>query len=114
MNKSQATHEAAKLGGLQGHSIGKPYPYMVVSIDNPTDMPKGLYWYVVDSRQGSTDLKDRCGITMKGKLASLYAHCNANALYARNILGESLQECQKHYNPYWEECSKIASQPVNL
>lgn len=108
-NTEAKTIDNAKLGGLQGHSIGKPYPYMVVSIDNPTDMPKGLYWYVVDARQGSTDLQDRSGIAMKGKLASLYAHCNANALYARNILGESLQECQKHYNPYWEEYNKLTS-----
>lgn len=94
MSKAQATRQAAQLGGLQGHSIAAPYPYVVVSIDNPTDMPKGLYWYVVDIRKGSTDLHDRVGIGMKGKLASLYAHCNANALYARNILQESLADVQ--------------------
>lgn len=28
--------EAAKLGGLQDHSIGGPYPWIVVGIENPS------------------------------------------------------------------------------
>jgi hypothetical protein len=35
-------------GGLQQHSVGGPYPYIVVGIDNPTGLEPGLYYYVQD------------------------------------------------------------------
>ena len=35
-------------GGLQQHSIGGPYPYIVVAVDNPTGLEPGLYYYVQD------------------------------------------------------------------
>lgn len=100
MSTNQA-HAAAVQGGLQGWSVGAPYPYLVVAIDNPSGMPQGLYWYVVDTRKGSTDFKDRIGATHKGKLASEYAHCQADALYRHDILGQSIHEAQKAYDPYW-------------
>lgn len=35
-------------GGLQQHSVGGPYPFVVVGIDNPTGLKPGLYWFVQD------------------------------------------------------------------
>lgn len=34
--------------GLQAHSVGGPFPFVVVGIDNPTGLEPGLYWYVQD------------------------------------------------------------------
>lgn len=96
-----AAHTQAVQGGLQAHSVAGPYPYIVMAIDNPKGYPPGLYWYVVDSRKGSTDFKDRCGVAMKGVLAATFAGCQASAMYQHNILGLSLFEAEKAYDPYW-------------
>ena len=101
---SNQAHAAAVQGGLQGWSVGAPYPYLVVAIDNPTGMPPGLYWYVVDTRKGSTDFKDRIGSTLTGPTASEYASCHASALYRHHILGESIHEATKAYDPYRALC----------
>lgn len=107
MNQS---HQAAIQGGLQGWPVDAPYPSIVVAIDNPAGMPEGLYWYVVDSRKGSTDFKDRVGPAHKGKLASLYATCHAKALYAHNIQGVGITQASTHYEPYWQEVRKLQQQ----
>lgn len=103
---SQA-HKNAVMGGLQGWSVDAPYPFIVIAIDNPAGMPEGLYWYVVDSRKGSTGFKDRVGPTHKGKLASLYATCHARALYAHTIQGVGITQASTHYGPYWQEVRKL-------
>ncbi len=55
-------------GGLQNHSVGGPYPYIVVAIDNPTGLEPGLYYYVQDKRG------DRCTIhTRSASLAVEWA-----------------------------------------
>lgn len=100
-------HQEAINGGLQGWSVGAPYPFIVVAIDNPTGMPKGLYWYVVDSRKGSLEFKDRVGATHKGKLASLYATCHARALYAHHIQGAAIHEAQAEYADYWRAVQEL-------
>lgn len=97
-----AAHANAIQGGLQAHSVAGPYPFIVVALDNPTGYPPGLYWYVVDSRKGSTDLKDREGVAMKGPLAATWAGCHASALYLRHIKDEPLWACEEAYNPYWD------------
>lgn len=56
-------------GGLQQHSIGGPFPFVLVGIDNPTGLEPGLYWYVQDKAG------DRCTIHIKdceraGKVAA--------------------------------------------
>lgn len=56
-------------GGLQQHSIGGPFPFVLVGIDNPTGLEPGLYWYVQDKAG------NRCTIHMKscaraGKVAA--------------------------------------------
>lgn len=35
-------------GGLQQHSVGGPYPFVLVGIDNPAGLKPGLYWFVQD------------------------------------------------------------------
>lgn len=95
-------HARAVEGGLQGWSVGSPYPFLVVAIDNPTGYPAGLYWYVVDTRNGSTDFKDRIGLTMKGRLASTWATCHAEAFYRHRILGEDLAAADRSYDAYFD------------
>lgn len=94
------SHAAAIQGGLQGWSVKAPYPFLVMAMDNPSGMPEGLYWYVVDTRKGSTDFKDRVGATHKGQLASEWAHCHASALYLHHIEGVSITEATEAYAPY--------------
>lgn len=107
MAQSQAT-QAAMQGGIQEWSVGAPYPYVVVAIDNPSGFPKGLYWYVVDTRKGSTDHKDRIGLTGKGPLASLYATCHARALYAHHVALKPIHEAQEEYDEYWKASAEYA------
>lgn len=101
------SHAAAIQGGLQGWSVKAPYPFLVMAMDNPSGMPKGLYWYVVDTRKGSTDFKDRIGTTCKGLLASEWAHCHASALYLHHIQGESITEASEAYAPYWAKVKEL-------
>lgn len=110
--KQPKAHQEAIQGGLQGWSVDAPYPYIVVAIDNPTGMPPGLYWYVVDSRKGSTDFKDRVGAASKGELASEYASCHASALYLRHIQGEPVSVANKAYDPYWKRMDDL--NPIRL
>lgn len=35
-------------GGLQQHSIGGPFPFVLVGIENPRGLQPGTYWYVQD------------------------------------------------------------------
>lgn len=44
-----AAKEAAMMGGLQEHSIGGPYPWIVVGIENPLvndRVAQGTFYYV--------------------------------------------------------------------
>lgn len=104
-------HDKAIKGGLQGWSVKAPYPFVVMAIDNPAGYPKGLYWYVVDTRKGSHAFKDRIGTAHKGKLAAEYAHCHASALYLYHIEGKPLHESRKAYDPYWEKVDQLRSKP---
>lgn len=100
-------HQEAMQGGIQQWSVGAPYPFIVVAIDNPTGMTKGLYWYVADTRNGSTDFKDRVGPAHKGKLAALYATCHARALYAHHVQGATIHEAQAEYDEYWRAVQEL-------
>lgn len=104
MNQS---HQAAVQGGLQCWSVKAPYPFVVMAIDNPQGMPKGIYWYVVDSRKGSRAFKDREGVTAKGPLGSEWAHCHASALYLYHIEGLPRHEANKAYDPYWDKVGEV-------
>lgn len=95
------SHAQAIQGGIQAWSVAAPYPFLVMAIDNPTGFPQGLYWYVVDTRKGSTDFKDRIGSAHKGKLACEWAGCHAAALYLHAIQGESITDASEAYAPYW-------------
>lgn len=109
MNKS---HQAAVQGGLQGWSVKAPYPFIVMAVDNPKGMPAGLYWYVADSRKGSTSFEDRVGSTSKGELASEFAACHASALYLYHIQGLPANEANKAYDPYWKRMEDLMNSRV--
>lgn len=101
------SHAQAIQGGIQAWSVAAPYPFLVMAIDNPSGMPEGLYWYVVDTRKGSTDFKDRIGSAHKGQLASEWAHCHASALYRNHIQGHSISEATESYAPYWAKVKAL-------
>lgn len=104
---SNQAHDKAVKGGLQGWSVKAPYPFIVMAVDNPQGMPEGLYWYVVDTRKGSHDFKDREGVTAKGPLAAEWAHCHASALYQYHIEGKPIHEANNAYDPYWEKVEEV-------
>ena len=60
---AQYTGHGANTGGLQAHSIGEGYPFIVVGIDNPAF--EKTRWRVIDSRTGAAVTKDiaHCGYT---------------------------------------------------
>lgn len=47
-SKAQYTGHGAATGGLQGHSVGSDYPYMVVGVQDRLDAP--TEWRVMDTR----------------------------------------------------------------
>lgn len=100
-------HDKAIKGGLQGWSVKAPYPFVVMAVDNPQGMPEGLYWYVVDSRKGSYDFKDREGNACKGPTAAEYAHAHASALYRTHIEGASIHEAAKEYQAWWDMVRRV-------
>lgn len=42
------TGHGANTGGLQGHSVGADYPYMIIGVQDRLDAP--TEWQVMDSR----------------------------------------------------------------
>jgi hypothetical protein len=54
---AQYTGHGANTGGLQGHSIGSEYPYMIVGVADSLDAP--TEWQVMDSRTGNRGMRRR-------------------------------------------------------
>lgn len=76
--------------GIQKHSIGGPFPFVVVGIDNPTGLKPGLYWYVQDKtgRRCTAHLKDSQRILNAAEhLAETFP--NGISLYATPPLSDS-------------------------
>lgn len=48
---SRYTGHGANTGGLQGHSIGTDYPYMIIGIADRLDAP--TEWQIMDCRTGN-------------------------------------------------------------
>lgn len=62
-------------GGLQQHSIGGPFPFVLVGIENPKGLRPGTYWYVQDKTGRRVTAHHRnCNMTgnIAAGLVSLY------------------------------------------
>lgn len=47
-NEVRYTGHGANTGGLQGHSVGEDYPYMIIGVQGRAEAP--TEWQVMDSR----------------------------------------------------------------
>lgn len=56
-------------GGLQKHSVGDEYPYMIVATQAHADAPN--QWYVMDTRTGKTGYKRNSYAEAKADLTAL-------------------------------------------
>lgn len=77
-------------GGLQQHSIGGPFPFVLVGIDNPTGLEPGLYWYVQDKtgKRCSVHTKD-CNLAANWAAYNARKHPDGNAPWPTPLLQDS-------------------------
>lgn len=57
MSAAQYSGHGANTGGLQMHSVGSDYPYMIIGVADSLDAP--TQWQVQDSRTGNRGAKWR-------------------------------------------------------
>lgn len=69
MTQATYTGHLPNSGGLQGHSLGSDYPYMIIGVASSLDMP--TRWKVMDSRTGNTGVERPTYCEAEIDLASL-------------------------------------------